>query len=87
MNGTGKYKTEGFTRAGLGFLLILSTAVSIRQVAMTMVMPFISVYSKSLSGYTPTLAGVALGVFGLAQAVFQIPFGLWSDKIGNKKSY
>ncbi|MCM3702587.1 MFS transporter [Paenibacillus macerans] len=85
MNGIGKRTTEGFTRAGLAFLLILSTAVSIRQVAMTMVMPFISVYSKSLSGYTPTLAGMALGIFGLAQAVFQIPFGLWSDKIGNKK--
>ncbi|AZK47516.1 MFS transporter [Paenibacillus lentus] len=77
--------TGVFSRTELAFLLILSIAVSIRQVAMTMVMPFISVYSKSLSGYTPTLAGVALGIFGLAQAVFQIPFGLWSDKIGNKK--
>lgn len=85
MNELNQRPAEGFTRTGLAFLLILSIAVSIRQVAMTMVMPFISVYSKSLSGYTPTLAGVALGIFGLAQAIFQIPFGIWSDKIGNKK--
>lgn len=85
MNEINERWSEGFTRAELAFLCILSIAVSIRQVAMTMVMPFISVYSQSLDGYTPTFAGMALGVFGLTQAVFQIPFGLWSDKIGNKK--
>lgn len=53
--------------------------------AMTMVMPFISTYSNTLSYSNATLAGVALGVFGLTQAIFQIPFGIWSDKIGNKK--
>lgn len=85
MNRVPQQQADRFTKSELALLAILSLALSIRQVAMTMVMPFISVYSQSLSGYTPALAGMALGIFGLTQALFQIPFGLWSDKIGNKK--
>lgn len=75
---------KGFTRKELIFLLTISLALGIRQMAMTMVMPFISTYSKTLSHSTPTLAGIALGIFGFTQAIFQIPFGIWSDKAGNK---
>lgn len=74
-----------FNKRTLFFLIILSLAVSIRQTAMTMVMPFISIYAKSLSHYTPALAAISLGIFGLAQAIFQIPFGILSDKFGEKK--
>lgn len=73
-----------FSRKELLFLITISLALGIRQMAMTMVMPFISTYSSTLSYSTPTLAGVALGIFGLTQAIFQIPFGIWSDKKGNK---
>lgn len=73
-----------FSKKELLFLITISITLGIRQMAMTMVMPFISTYSKTLLHSTPTLAGVALGVFGLTQAIFQIPFGIWSDKIGNK---
>ncbi|MDD3225743.1 MAG: MFS transporter [Clostridium sp.] len=73
-----------FSEKELLFLITISIALGIRQMAMTMVMPFISTYSKTLIHSTPTLAGVALGIFGLTQAVFQIPFGIWSDKVGNK---
>lgn len=73
-----------FSRKELLFLITISLALGIRQMAMTMVMPFISTYSKTLSHSNAALAGVALGIFGLTQAVFQIPFGIWSDKIGNK---
>lgn len=75
---------SNFSRKELLFLITISIALGIRQMAMTMVMPFISTYSKTLLYSTPTLAGVALGVFGLMQAIFQIPFGIWSDKVGNK---
>ena len=62
-----------FSRKELLFLITISLALGIRQMAMTMVMPFIATYSKTLSYSTPTLAGVALGIFGLTQAIFQIP--------------
>ncbi|MCI1944228.1 MAG: MFS transporter [Clostridium luticellarii] len=64
---------------------MLCLALALRQMSMTIVMPFISTYCKSLKGYTPVLAGLAIGVFGLTQAVFQIPFGVLSDEYGNKK--
>ena len=66
-------------------VVMLSLALAIRQMSMTIVMPFLSSYSKSLSGYTPVLAGLAMGIFGLMQAVFQILFGMLSDRYGNKK--
>lgn len=66
-------------------VVMLSLALSFRQMSMTLVMPFISTYCKQLAGYTPLLAGVAVGIFGLMQAVFQISFGVLSDRIGNKK--
>lgn len=65
-------------------VFMLGLVLGIRQMAMTMVAPFISTYSKTLSFYTPMLAGVALGIFGLTQAIFQFPFGILSDKFGNK---
>jgi MFS family permease len=64
---------------------MLSLALGLRQLSMTIVMPFISTYCRTLAGYTPLLAGLALGIFGLAQAVLQIPFGILSDRYGNKK--
>lgn len=66
------------------FISTLGFALGMRQMAMTMVMPFLSVYSKTLKYNTPVLSGMSLGIFGLMQAVFQIPYGIWSDKKGNK---
>jgi MFS family permease len=78
-------KNNVFSKKELMFICTLGFALGIRQMAMTMVMPFISVYSKTLAYSTPVLAGIALGIFGLMQAFFQIPFGILSDKFGNKK--
>jgi len=72
-------------KSAMSAVVMLSLALAIRQMSMTMVMPFLSSYSKSLSGYNPVLAGLAVGIFGLMQAVFQIPFGMLSDRYGNKK--
>ncbi|MDT8718027.1 MFS transporter [Clostridium sp. 19966] len=77
-------KNKAFSHTELLFLITISLALGIRQIAMTMVMPFISTYSKTLMYSNAALAGIALGIFGLTQAIFQIPFGVWSDKIGNK---
>ena len=37
-----------------------------------------------LSGATPLLVGVIVGGYALTQAIFQVPFGAMSDKIGRK---
>src|SRR5262245_11764573 len=37
-----------------------------------------------MPGGTPLLAGLAVGAYGLTQALMQIPFGIWSDRIGRK---
>lgn len=65
-------------------VVMISLVLAFRQMAMTIVSPFISTYSKTLLNYTPLLAGIALGIFGLTQAIFQIPFGILSDRFGNK---
>ena len=49
-----------------------------------MIVPVFSIYAKELDGYSASLAGVAIGIYGLTQAVFQIPLGMLSDKIGRK---
>lgn len=64
-------KKNVFSKKELMFICTLGFALGIRQMAMTMVMPFISVYSKTLAYSTPVLAGVALGIFGLMQAFFR----------------
>ncbi|WP_411677142.1 MFS transporter [Caproicibacter sp.] len=66
-------------------VVMISLALALRQMSMTIVAPFISTYCKSLAGYTPLLAGLAVGSFGLMQAIFQIPFGVLSDRYGNKR--
>lgn len=66
-------------------VVMISLALALRQMSMTIVAPFISTYCKSLAGYTPLLAGLAVGAFGLMQAVLQIPFGALSDRYGNKR--
>ena len=76
-----KYNYKSFNSIFVG---TLGVALGIRQMAMTMVMPFLSTYSNTLKYNTSMLAGIALGVFGLMQALFQIPYGIWSDKKGNK---
>lgn len=76
-----KYNYKSFNSIFVG---TLGVALGIRQMTMTMVMPFLSTYSSTLKYNTPMLAGIALGIFGLMQALFQIPYGIWSDKKGNK---
>lgn len=69
----------------LKFIIILGLALGIRNFAMSLVAPFISNYTLELKYGTLILSGIALGGFSLTQAFFQIPFGRFCDKFGNKK--
>lgn len=62
----------------------LGAVFSLRMLGMFMVLPVLTTYGMALQGATQALIGIAIGVYGLAQALFQIPFGLLSDKVGRR---
>lgn len=72
--------TPGELRATWG----LGTVFSLRMLGMFMVLPVLTTYGMALQGASEALIGLAIGIYGLAQAIFQIPFGLVSDRIGRK---
>jgi len=49
-----------------------------------MILPVLSLYTGDMVGATPLLIGLAIGIYGLTQAMLQIPFGMFSDRIGRK---
>ncbi|MGM3174991.1 MFS transporter [Dickeya lacustris] len=63
---------------GLGLIF------SLRMLGMFMVLPVLTTYGMALQGASESLIGIAIGIYGLMQAIFQIPFGLMSDRIGRK---
>ncbi len=62
----------------------LSMILSLRFLGLFLVLPVLSVYALTLEGATPLLVGVIVGGYALTQALFQVPFGTLSDKIGRK---
>jgi len=65
-------------------VLPLSAILSLRFLGLFLVLPVISVYALGLENSTPLLVGVVVGGYALTQAIFQVPFGSMSDKIGRK---
>lgn len=57
---------------------------AVRMLGLFMILPVFSLYASGLEGVTPFLIGLAIGVYGLTQAIFQIPLGMLSDRIGRK---
>ena len=62
----------------------LNLILFLRFLGLFLVMPVLSVYTMGLEGSTPLLVGIIVGGYALTQAVFQLPFGMLSDKIGRK---
>lgn len=63
----------------------LAGIFSLRMLGLFMILPVFSLHAHEYAGHTPLLTGLAIGVYGLTQALFQIPFGMLSDRIGRKK--
>lgn len=77
-------KEISFSSKEKNFILKISIIVGIVEFTMALMNPFIAIYGNDLTNATPKLVGLALGIYGLTQAIFQIPYGLLSDKWGRK---
>ena len=65
-------------------IMPLSLIISFRFLGLFIVLPVISVYALSLPNSTPTLVGIVIGGYAITQMLFQVPFGIMSDKLGRK---
>jgi MFS family permease len=62
----------------------LAAIYATRMLGLFLPLPVLALYARGLPDYSPELLGLAMGAYGLTQAVTQIPFGSWSDKVGRK---
>ena len=67
-------------------IMPLSSIIALRFLGLFLVLPVISVYAKDLENSSTFLIGIVIGGYALTQMIFQIPFGMASDKIGRKKT-
>ena len=65
--------------------LLLGSIFGLRMFGLFMVLPIFSLLAIHIPHSNPTLIGIALGIYGLTQALFQLPFGIWSDFIPRKQ--
>lgn len=65
-------------------VLPLSFIIALRFFGLFIVLPVLSVYALSLEGANGTLVGIVVGGYALTQVIFQVPFGIMSDKLGRK---
>lgn len=62
----------------------LAAIYAVRMLGLFMILPVFALYAETLPDSTPWLVGLAIGIYGLTQAIFQIPLGTLSDKLGRK---
>lgn len=64
----------------------LSAIIGMRFLSLFLVLPVIAVYAIEIQGdhFNPLYVGIVVGGYALTQALFQLPFGILSDKIGRK---
>jgi predicted MFS family arabinose efflux permease len=65
-------------------IMPLTFIVALRFFGLFIVLPILSIYALQMPGATPFLAGLAVGGYAATQALFQVPFGVMSDKWGRK---
>ncbi|MBK1972988.1 MFS transporter, partial [Campylobacter sp. TTU-622] len=70
----------------LNTILALSFIVGTRFFGLFIVLPVLSLYALKLEGSNEFLVGLLVGIYALMQMIFQVPFGILSDKIGRKKT-
>ncbi len=64
-------------------IMAMSSVVGLRMLAVFLVLPVFVLFAEKFTS-SFILIGIAFGIYGLSRAIFQIPFGYISDKIGRK---
>jgi len=63
----------------------LASIYGLRMFGMFSILPIFAIYASTLPEKPSSLMiGLALGAYGLTQALFQLPFGMASDRFGRK---
>ncbi len=64
----------------------LASIYGLRMLGMFLILPIFAIYAETLpGGASHLMIGLALGAYGLTQAMFQLPFGMASDRYGRKR--
>ena len=64
----------------------LASIYGLRMLGMFLILPIFAIYATHYKGGDNSImVGAALGAYGATQALFQLPFGMASDKFGRKK--
>ena len=79
-----KLNKSGLNRLERRSISALATVYGLRMFGLFLILPVLAIYAKELGNATPVMMGLALGIYGVTQAIFQIPFGMMSDKFGRK---
>ena len=78
--------SEGMSGVELRASMSLASIYGLRMLGMFLILPIFSIYAETLpGGDNHLLIGLALGAYGLTQAIFQLPFGMASDRYGRKR--
>lgn len=73
--------TPGELRAGVS----LASIFALRMLGLFLILPVFALFAQTLpGGDNLSLVGFALGAYGLTQALFQIAYGVASDRYGRK---
>jgi multidrug resistance protein len=67
-------------------IMPLSSIIALRFLGLFLVLPVISIYAINLENSSTFLVGIVIGGYALTQMIFQVPFGIVSDKVGRKKT-
>ena len=63
----------------------LAGVLGLRMLGLFLLLPVLALHARAFPDATPFLAGLAIGIYGLTQALLQVPFGAWSDRIGRRR--
>jgi len=78
---TPRLRLDPAERRALGGLAAIYAA---RMLGLFLLLPVLALYAAGLPAATAGLVGLAMGAYGLVQAVFQVPFGIASDRWGRR---